>query len=187
MGDKAGSDEQIWPLTEHGIGDVDAVAGAGVVDVPGSAHTEVSTLGAVLSQASTGPSNGTVRGMALAADGHILDAVTSLNRAMRLNPLHPQAYWLATSFIYARVGRTDTAVELWERIQVSNPDMILARIALAAHYEGNGEHEAATEMVREILRTNPQLSVDQAVELDRSGLIPPVELRERLVRAGWSG
>ncbi len=32
-------------------------------------------------------------------------------------------------------GRTEQAVELWEQARAANPDMILARIPLAALYE----------------------------------------------------
>ncbi len=62
-------------------------------------------------------------------------------------------------------GRSEKAVELWEQIRASNPDMILARIPLAALYESEGRHEEARVLVQEILRVNRDLTAESATEL----------------------
>jgi hypothetical protein len=43
--------------------------------------------------------------------------------------------------------------------------MIVARIPLAAIYEAEGRHAEAREVVREILRVNPHLTVRAAIQL----------------------
>ena len=64
-------------------------------------------------------------------------------------------------FVNVMLGREDEAVDLWLRVIEANPDMIMARIALAVGSEQ--PLEQAREHVREILRVNPDLTAEQAV------------------------
>ena len=56
-------------------------------------------------------------------------------------------------------------MELWEQLRAANTDMILARIPLAVLYESEGRHEEARALAQEILRVNPDLTAEAAIEL----------------------
>jgi hypothetical protein len=59
-------------------------------------------------------------------------------------------------------GRKDRAISQWQQSRSANPDMILSRISLAAHFESIGRHPEARTLVREILRVNPNLTAEIA-------------------------
>ena len=61
---------------------------------------------------------------------------------------------------------------MYERARVANPDLITARIPLAALYESEGRHEEARAAVQEILRVNPDFTADHAAQLSRGWLTP---------------
>jgi adenylate cyclase len=108
-----------------------------------------------------------VLGMALAAEGRSVAAMESISRALRLNPKAPSGAWVMAAWVNLQVGRKEKAVELCEQLRAANPDMILARIPLAAHYESEGQHEEARAVVDEILRVNPDFTVEDAIRLSR--------------------
>ena len=62
-------------------------------------------------------------------------------------------------------GRGAKALELMERVRLANPDHITVRVALAAYYEDEGQHEEAVAAAREILRVRPDLSAEEAMQL----------------------
>ena len=62
-------------------------------------------------------------------------------------------------------GRTEKAVEIWEQARSANPDLINARIPLAALYESEGRHEEAHALAQEILQVNRDLTAEAATEL----------------------
>ena len=101
---------------------------------------------------------------ALLQTGRYLAALDAVNKALRLNPRGPTMTWVVMGFVNAELGREDEAVALWLRVVEANPDMIMARIPLAA---GGWEEfpEQSREHVREILRVNPDLTAEQAVRL----------------------
>jgi tetratricopeptide (TPR) repeat protein len=84
---------------------------------------------------------------------------------MRLNPRGTPLVWVLAGFVNQAAGRTEKAVELFERVRVANPDMIGARILLAVIYEAEGRHDEAHAVTREILRVNPQLTAQAAIQL----------------------
>ncbi len=96
--------------------------------------------------------------------GRYLAALDEINKASRINPRAPSITWVMMGFVNAVLEREDVAVELWHRVVEANPDMIMARIALA----GGGWEEApdeSREHVREILRVNPDLTAEQAIRV----------------------
>ena len=89
----------------------------------------------------------------------------SVNRALRLNPRAPPGQWLAVAYVNLMAGRTQEAVEMYEQARAANPDLILARLPLAALYESEGRHDEARTVVQEILRVNPDFTADHAAQL----------------------
>jgi adenylate cyclase len=59
-------------------------------------------------------------------------------------------------------GRRVEAVEQLEYLRKANSDHIASRVVLAAHYEREGRHGQASTAVDEILRVNPDFSVERA-------------------------
>ena len=95
-----------------------------------------------------------------AGEGQFLAAIRSANRSLRLNPRPPVGELGVMGGINFAAGRTQRAVELWERVRVTNPYGIVARVGLAAFYESQGRHREARAVAQEILRVNPQLTAE---------------------------
>jgi len=106
-----------------------------------------------------------VLGMALARQGRFVAAMQSVARAMRLNPRASSGLLAVAASVNFAAGRTEEAVELWEQARAANPEMILARIPLAALYESEGQHEEARALAGEILRVNQDLTAESATGL----------------------
>ncbi len=88
------------------------------------------------------------------------------------------------AYVNFGAGRTEKAVELWEQVRAANPDMILARIPLAALYESEGRHEEARALAQEILRVNRDLTAESATELALALGFDGDEAIDNLRRAG---
>jgi tetratricopeptide (TPR) repeat protein len=117
---------------------------------------------------SLGPNSDVCQGLeavALAEVGRPLEALRALDRALRLNPRHPELYWLAAGFIQAQGGRTDLAVDLFERVRDANPEIVPPRLVLLVHHAENGEPARAQELAREIRGINPDLTAEQALRI----------------------
>ncbi len=119
--------------------------------------------------------------------GDPLGALRSARRALRRNPKISGGDLMAIADINYLAGRTEVARELYERIRVANPDMILARLQLAVMYDSQGRRDEAQLLVQESLRVNPELSADFVVEARNAALMDAderAELRDSLRRAG---
>ncbi len=106
----------------------------------------------------------------------------SINRALRLNPRPPPGLLTFVAAVNLLAGRTQEAVEMYERARVANPDLIPARIPLAAIYESEGRHEEARAVVQEILRVNPDFTADHAAQLPVGAATPE---RTKALRRAW--
>jgi adenylate cyclase len=123
-------------------------------------------------------------GLTLARQGRFVAAMQSVARALRLNPTAPSVAWNIVAYVNFGAGRTEKAVELWEQVRAANTDMILARIPLAVLYESEGRHEEARALAREILRVNPDLTAEAAIELALTLGFDRDEAIDNLRRAG---
>jgi tetratricopeptide (TPR) repeat protein len=92
-----------------------------------------------------------------------LDALRALDRALRLNPRHPELYWLVAGFIQAQSGRRDLAAELYERVRQANPDIVPPRLALLSLRVEDGRLDEARTLGQEVLRINPALTAEVAL------------------------
>lgn len=120
--------------------------------------------------------------------GDPLGALQSTSLALRLNPRLPAGDLMATAMVNYRVGRTDAAMEFFERIRVGNSDLILPRLKLAAMYESQGRDDEAQTIVQEILRIDPELTADLLMNSGISAIVfdarERAEVRDQLRRAG---
>jgi TolB-like protein/tetratricopeptide (TPR) repeat protein len=106
-----------------------------------------------------------MRGVALAQGHQRMEASRSIKRALRLDPNPPHGLLMALAYINYGAGRKTEAVELLEKVRRENTDNILARVALTAFHQREGDQAYARELVQQILTINPDLTVEAAMEL----------------------
>jgi adenylate cyclase len=99
-------------------------------------------------------------GFALAFVGRTAEAISALEKAMRLNPQYPVVYVGALGFAYQMAGQYAEGIAAYKRALTRNPDMLFAHTNLAIIYsELNREEEAHAE-VAEIQRLSPGFSLE---------------------------
>jgi TolB-like protein/class 3 adenylate cyclase/Tfp pilus assembly protein PilF len=125
-----------------------------------------------------------ILGMVLLYQGRPLEAIGPYRRALRLSPRPPAQFLGLLGHANYLAGRPERAVDFYERARAANPDVYGARVMLAAHYEGSGQHEKARSVVDELLLRHPECSAEWASRHMRltPGAVP--ELRDWLIRAG---
>jgi TolB-like protein/DNA-binding winged helix-turn-helix (wHTH) protein/cytochrome c-type biogenesis protein CcmH/NrfG len=106
-----------------------------------------------------------VQAATLAYDGRPLEALRALDRALRLNPRHPDLYWLMAGLLQAEAGRRELGLQLLERVRTANPEMVPPRLALIFLYDRSRQREAAAALGREILAVNPALDAEHALRI----------------------
>jgi TolB-like protein/DNA-binding winged helix-turn-helix (wHTH) protein len=106
-----------------------------------------------------------VQAATLAYDGRPLDALRSLDRALRLNPRHPDLYWLMAGLLQAEAGRRELGLQLLERVREANPEMVPPRLALIFLYDRAGDGGRAAALGREIRAVNPTLDAERALRI----------------------
>jgi adenylate cyclase len=116
--------------------------------------------------------------------GRVVVALQSLDRALRLNPRGTSVAWVTAAWVNLAAGRTEQAVEMLERERAANPDTVTARVPLAVIYEGEDRHDEAREVVREILRVNPHLTVEAVIQAMAALEAMAPEFKENLRKAG---
>jgi adenylate cyclase len=93
--------------------------------------------------------------------GRVEEALAMLEKAIRLNPMPPE--WLLHEFgsCYRLMGRYDEAIAALRRVLDKNPDYLNSRLNLIATYVMSGKEEAARAEAVEVLRRNPDFSVER--------------------------
>ena len=104
-----------------------------------------------------------VQAAALAYAGRPFDGLRSLDRALRLNPRHPELYWLMAGLLQARAGRRELGLQLLERVREANREMVPPRLALLSLYSEGRDLARVQELGREILAVNPALDAEHAL------------------------
>ena len=106
-----------------------------------------------------------LRGIALAQGHQRLEASRSIKRALRLDPKPPHGLLMALAYINYGAGRKAEAIELLEKVRRENDDNILVRVGLTAFHQREGDQAYARELVQQILKINPEMTVEIAMEL----------------------
>jgi TolB-like protein/class 3 adenylate cyclase len=118
------------------------------------------------------PSAHMFHGAALLRAGQPLTAMAALRRAVQLNPRGViERGTVAVANL--RAGRTREAVEILEENRALRTDSLPARLMLANHYEGIGEHARARELVEEVLEVNPDLTVAHLAIVGPAAVMQP--------------
>ncbi len=87
--------------------------------------------------------------------GRIEDGIDHIREAMRINPYHPEWYWITLGSVLYVARRYGDAIEAYKR--KANPQTwVLSR--LAACYAQLGRREEAAQATAEILRLKPDFT-----------------------------
>jgi adenylate cyclase len=97
---------------------------------------------------------------ALSLAGKPEEAIGFAEKAMRLNPHYPSAYISSLGWAYGLLGRDEEAIVALRRGVALNPDWLPPHLFLAAIYSKLGREEEARTEVAEMLRINPNFSLE---------------------------
>ena len=86
------------------------------------------------------------------------EALASMQKAFRLNPLPPPWYFTLLGRTYTILGRYDEAISAFESALKIAPNRLIDHIFLACVYTILGREEDARSEVSEVLRINPHFS-----------------------------
>jgi adenylate cyclase len=93
---------------------------------------------------------------------------------MRLNPYYPYWYLYELGWAYTSTGRIEEAMAAFKRVLTRNPDFLPTHFFLAAIYSGSGREAEARTEAAEVLRINPNFSLEVVRQtlplIDQAGL-----------------
>ena len=100
--------------------------------------------------------------------GHVLfmsdradEAIPVLEKAIRLNPYPPSNYFHNLAWAYVVLGKYEEAISAAKRAVRIEPGNILARLVLVSSYSLSDREAEARVEAEEVLRINPNWSVDE--------------------------
>jgi len=92
--------------------------------------------------------------------GRPAEAVGLVEKAMRLNPRSPPAYFFELGRAYRLLGRYEEAIVALKEAVARNPSMLYAHFLLAGIYGELDREEEARAAAAEVLRLNPDFSLE---------------------------
>ena len=101
----------------------------------------------------------------LAFAGRPEEAIGLVEKAMRLNPSYPASYLWSLGHAYHLAGRFEEAIAALKRVVTRNPDHLTAHVVLAVVYSELGREEEARAEAVEVLRINPNYSLEVVRQL----------------------
>jgi adenylate cyclase len=100
-------------------------------------------------------------GLGLNFAGRPEEAIPHVTKAIRLNPITPGRYFNVIAISYRMIGQYDKAVGYLEKAIQHYPDFLFAHLNLSACYILAGREKEAYAEANEVLRLNPNFSVDR--------------------------
>src|SRR5262249_23524152 len=88
------------------------------------------------------------------------EALGLIEQAMRLNPHYPASYFFLLGEAYRVAGRHEEALAAYPKALSRAPDLLPAHLNLAVVYSELGREEEARAEAAEVLRINPQWSLE---------------------------
>jgi len=102
--------------------------------------------------------------------GRVEEAITLAMKAMRLTPYYPAWYLSILAQSYGMAGRYEEALaaykQLLDRSRKGEAPALWAHIGLAVSYMGLGREEDARAHAAEVMRTNPNFSLESWSKAD---------------------
>jgi adenylate cyclase len=89
------------------------------------------------------------------------EAVPYAEQALRLNPLGPAWWYRQLGLAHFGAERYEEAIAWHKKSLNSNPKDVITHIALTTAYSWAGRHEDARAQAAEVLRINPNFSIEE--------------------------
>ena len=88
------------------------------------------------------------------------EAIAAYEKAIRLSPFPPPAVLRGLGYALRDVGRYEEAMAVFKKVLQKWPDGILGQVGLVATYSMMGRDAEARAQTKEILRIDPNFSLD---------------------------
>jgi len=92
------------------------------------------------------------------------ESIPEYMKAIRLNPIPPNRYLWSLGLSYGFTGRYDEAITWCEKAIHQEPSSLFAHIMMAVIYSWSGRDEEARAEATEVLRLNPNFSLEKFAE-----------------------
>jgi adenylate cyclase len=100
-------------------------------------------------------------GKILTFAGSYEESIPELQKAIRLNPIPPNIYLYSLGISYALTGQYEEAITWCDKAVRREPDSMFARLFMAQIYSYSGRDEEARAEAAEVLRINPNFSLEK--------------------------
>jgi adenylate cyclase len=110
-------------------------------------------------------------GKVLVFAGRWEDSIPEYKIAIRLNPIPPSYYLWSLGLSYGATGQYDEGIAWCEKAVHMEPDSLMARIMMTAVYSWSGRDEEARAEAAEVLRINPDFSLERFAKKAGSSLV----------------
>jgi adenylate cyclase len=100
-----------------------------------------------------------ILGMALRYNGQYEESISSIKKAIRLNPSSPIVYLNNLSWAYLGSQQYEKAISTWKEAVERNPDYLFAHMGLTAAHWLNGSEAEARQSAKQVLRIYPKFTV----------------------------
>ena len=91
--------------------------------------------------------------------GRYEEAIQSLNKTIRLDPMGPAYYFPWLGHAYRGLGQYEAAIAEYKKALNRQPDNLFAHICLAATYSLAGHEQIARDEAAAVLRIDPDFSI----------------------------
>jgi len=92
------------------------------------------------------------------------EGIDHLKKAILLNPYPPAIYYMLLGYAYRAVGDYEKSIETLRKSIEISPKDLFSHVGLAAAYALAGREKDARSAVAEVLRINPEFSVEKHIE-----------------------
>ena len=89
------------------------------------------------------------------------ESIPEYKTAMRLNPIPPSYYFWSLGLSYGLIGQYEDAIQWCEKAVRQDPDSFFAHLMMSVVYSWSGQDEDARAEAAEVLRLNPQFSLEK--------------------------
>jgi adenylate cyclase len=100
-------------------------------------------------------------GKVLTFAGRYEESIPEYKTAIRLNPIPPNRYLWSLGFSYGLMGQYEEAITWCEKAVRQEPDSFYVHLMMAVVYSWSGRDEDAQAQAAEVLRINPNFSLEK--------------------------